>query len=101
MEGNIYMYNFYGKEIDSKILILSKGASCKYCVQLDMFLTMALDNQYADKVSKVLEEEDQEFYDLVVKEENFLQAPMIINLETKESSTGFNPGEVLRILQSA
>lgn len=95
------MYEFHGKQIDSKILILSKGAGCKYCTQLDMFMNLALAGEFNSKVTKILEHEDQEFYDLVVEKEEFMQAPMMINLETGESVTGFDSTEAMKMLQSA
>lgn len=95
------MYNFYDKQLDSKILILSKGAGCKYCTQLNMFMDMALDKEYNDKVVKILEDEDKEFYDRVVAGEQFMQAPMMINLETGEKLSGFDPSQVIKMLQSA
>lgn len=95
------MANFYGKPIDTKILILSKGEGCKYCTQLDMFLNLALGGEYNDKFTKILESQEPEYYNQVVDGEAFMQAPMIINTETREAITGFDASEVLRILQNA
>lgn len=93
--------NYHGKQLDTKILILSKGAGCKYCTQLDMFMNLALGGEFNDKVTKVLEDEDKTYYDLVVDKEKFMQAPMVINIETGESVTGFDATQVIQMLQSA
>lgn len=95
------MTTYYGKQMDTKILILSKGAGCKYCTQLDMFLNMALAGEFNDKVTKVLQDDDLEYYTDVVEGEGFMQAPIMINVETGESLTGFDASQVMQMLQSA
>lgn len=90
------MYTYYDKEINTKILILSKEVGCKYCSQLDMFLNYALEGRFNDQITKVY---PGDYYDLITQGEGFLALPVIINLETGESLTGFDPTQVIQILE--
>lgn len=100
LKGEMKMeYNYAGKQFDTKFLVVGKKSGCKYCTHLNIFMENAMENKFADVTTKVTLEENEDIYDAVVAETGAMELPIIVNLETGEHITGFNPPEVMEFFE--
>lgn len=79
----------------TKFIVASKGAGCKNCVQLEMFLEHSLDGALDKDITFFKEEVDTEIYNFIKEKTGAMQAPIILNVETGAFISGFNPGEII------
>lgn len=96
LKGEMKMKHTYvGTEFDTKFLIVGKKSGCKYCNHLNVFMENAMENKFADASTKVTFEDNENIYDAVVAETGAMELPIIVNLETGNHITGFNPPEIM------
>ena len=89
------MAQLVGKDFGTKFVIASKGAGCKYCMQLEMFLQHALDGALDADITVIKQEDDPETYDAIKDFTGAMSAPMFVNTETGEHISGFDAAEVI------
>lgn len=94
------MYNYVGKEFDTRFLIIGKAEGCKYCNNLNSFLIHALEGEFDEQIKKVNFEEDPNVYNAVVEKTGAMSLPIIVDLSNENFISGFNPPEIIEILNS-
>ncbi|NMA72545.1 MAG: hypothetical protein GX961_11605 [Firmicutes bacterium] len=92
------MYKYIGKEFDRRFLVVSKEVGCSNCKNLESFLQYGLDGKYDDQITNITLESNEEDYNAVVKETGAMSVPIIVDLETGKFISGFNPPEVVELL---
>lgn len=93
------MYKYIGKEFDRRFLVIGKEVGCSNCKNLESFLQYGLDGEYDDQITNITLESNEEDYNAVVEETKAMSVPIIVDLETGEHITGFNPPEVMELLK--
>lgn len=81
-----------------KFYLLTKE-DCPNCRNLKTFLDVALEGKYNPKIFIVRKEEDAKHYQELVEKYQLLSVPALIDMETGEMATGFNPPKVMELLQ--
>lgn len=94
-ENKMIKNTIAGKEITTKYAIASKSSGCKYCMQLDMFLTHVLGGVLDEDITVFKEDSDKEVYNEIKERTGAMQAPIFLNLETGEFISGFEPSKVI------
>lgn len=93
------MYKYISKEFDRRFLVVGKEAGCSNCKNLESFLQYGLDGKYDDQITNITLESNEEDYNAIVEETKAMSVPIIVDLETGEHITGFNPPEVMELLK--
>lgn len=81
-----------------KFYLLTKE-DCPNCRNLKTFLDVALKSHYNPKIFIVRKEEDEEHYNELVEKYQLMSVPALIDIETGEMVTGFNPPKTMELLQ--
>lgn len=92
-------YKYIGKEFDTRFLVASKEVGCSNCDNLTNFLKYGVNGEYDDRITKVTLESNTEDYDAVVKETGAMSVPIIVDLETGEHISGFNPPDIMNLMK--
>lgn len=84
--------------VETKFAVASKADGCIKCAQLEMFLNRALGGQYNDDITFAKQEVDIELYDEIKDKTGAMSLPIILNCETGEHISGFDPSTVIVFL---
>lgn len=81
-----------------KVLLLSKDG-CPKCVNLKMFLDLAMDHQFDDDYRIVHKDKDSEEYDALVEKHDLQAMPVLIRGD--KLVIGFDPAKTVDIFENA
>jgi len=84
--------------VETKFAVASKAEGCSKCSQLEMFLNLALGGQHNDDITFAKQEVDIELYDEIKDKTGAMSLPIILNCETGEHISGFDPSALVAFL---
>lgn len=90
--------NYAGEKFNTKFVMVGKENGCIKCKNLKSFLTNAMEGRYDNQITQVMQESNEDLYDVLVAETGALSLPIFIDIENNKFITGFDVPEVLEIL---
>lgn len=94
------MYKLNDKEFPTKFVLASKEEGCIKCKNIKSFFLHALEGKFDDQITIFNKETNETEYDFIIETTQSQSLPVLVNLETGEHITGFNPPEIMEIMHS-
>lgn len=93
-------YSFANEKFEKRFVVVGRENGCKKCKDLRFFLDFGLDGKFNDDICKVYEETEPEKYSKLIEATSVMELPLVIDAENGNFVTGFNPAELMSILQA-
>ena len=86
------------KDFGTRFVVVSKENGCRYCNDLKTFLKHGVEGKYDDSITFVTLEGNPETYNHLVQHTGLMGLPILIDTQTEKTINGFNPGQVMGLL---